>query len=42
MAYVDVVNTLNPVAYWRLSKTSGATAFDKTGAYTILLPSAGQ
>jgi|GEM_PF-6093661 len=33
MAYIDVVNGLNPIAYWRLGETTGTTASDETGNY---------
>ena len=33
MAYADVVNSLNPVAYWRLGESSGTVAVDETGNY---------
>jgi hypothetical protein len=31
-AYVDVVDALNPVGYWRLGESSGTTATDRAGS----------
>ncbi len=32
-AYVDVVDALNPLGYWRLGESSGTTAADRAGSY---------
>ena len=32
-AYVDVVDALNPLGYWRLDESSGTTATDRAGSY---------
>ncbi|MCJ7692985.1 MAG: hypothetical protein MUO22_06170, partial [Sedimentisphaerales bacterium] len=32
-AYVDVVDALNPLGYWRLGESSGTTATDRAGSY---------
>ena len=33
-AYVDVVDALNPLGYWRLGESSGTTATDRAGSYS--------
>ena len=33
--YADVVNSLSPIAYYRLGESSGTTAVDETGNYNL-------